>query len=101
MVKLVDFGIAKLRESATHTQTGMVLGTPAYMSFEQASGMRSDELDARSDIYSLGVVVYEMLTGRTPFWFGSANCSSTTRLVYSGTVEQPQSLKKQLCIAIQ
>jgi len=67
VVKVVDFGIAKLRESAMHTQTGMVLGTPAYMSFEQASGMRSDELDARSDIYSLGVVVYEMLTGRTPF----------------------------------
>ena len=67
VVKVVDFGIAKLRESSMHTQTGMVLGTPAYMSSEQAYGMRSDELDARSDIYSLGVVVYEMLTGRTPF----------------------------------
>jgi formylglycine-generating enzyme required for sulfatase activity/tRNA A-37 threonylcarbamoyl transferase component Bud32 len=67
VVKVVDFGIAKLRESGAHTQTGMVLGTPAYMSFEQASGMRSDELDARSDIYSLGVLTYEMLTGRTPF----------------------------------
>jgi serine/threonine-protein kinase len=67
IVKIVDFGVAKLRESATHTVTGMVLGTPAYMSYEQASGMRSDELDARSDIYSLGVLAYEMLTGRVPF----------------------------------
>src|ERR1019366_681234 len=66
VVKVVDFGIAKLRESS-NTMTGTVLGTPAYMSYEQASGMRSDELDARSDIYSVGVVVYEMLTGRLPF----------------------------------
>jgi serine/threonine-protein kinase len=67
VVKILDFGVAKLRESATHTLTGMVLGTPAYMSSEQASGMRSDQLDARSDLYSLGIVVYEMLTGRLPF----------------------------------
>jgi hypothetical protein len=66
-VKVVDFGIAKLRESATHTVTGTVLGTPQYMSFEQASGMRSEELDARSDLYSLGIITYEMLTGRLPF----------------------------------
>lgn len=67
LVKVVDFGIAKLRESSVHTQTGGFLGTPAYMSFEQASGMRSDSLDARSDIYSLGIVAYEMLSGRLPF----------------------------------
>ena len=67
VVKVVDFGIAKLRESVTHTLTGMVLGTPAYMSSEQASGVRSDQLDLRSDVYSLGIVVYEMLTGCLPF----------------------------------
>jgi len=67
LVKIVDFGIAKMRESSTHTLTGLAVGTPAYMSVEQASGMRSELLDARSDIYSLGIVVYEMLTGRVPF----------------------------------
>jgi eukaryotic-like serine/threonine-protein kinase len=67
LVKVVDFGIAKLREVSTHTVSGAFLGTPAYMSFEQAAGMRSDELDARSDVYSLGIVAYEMLTGRVPF----------------------------------
>ena len=67
LVKIVDFGIAKMRESTSHTMTGLSVGTPAYMSVEQASGMRSDELDARSDVYSLGIVAYEMITGRVPF----------------------------------
>ena len=67
LLKIMDFGIAKLRESSHNTLTGMVLGTPRYMSFEQAAGMSSDQLDARADIYSLGVMVYEMLAGRPPF----------------------------------
>jgi serine/threonine-protein kinase len=67
LVKIVDFGIAKMREANTHTVTGGFLGTPAYMSVEQASGMRSDDLDGRSDIYSLGIVTYEMIAGRAPF----------------------------------
>ena len=69
-VKVVDFGIAKLTDadgaSTGKTQTGMVMGTPAYMSPEQGSGETS-KIDARSDIYSLGVMMYQMATGKLPF----------------------------------
>jgi serine/threonine protein kinase len=69
-VKVLDFGIARLSEvqaAEVHTTPGLVLGTPVYMSPEQAAGQIGEQIDARSDIYSLGMVVYEMLVGRTPF----------------------------------
>jgi serine/threonine protein kinase len=66
--KVADFGLARFEEHSKEvefkTQTGVILGTVAYMSPEQASGK---PLDARSDVFSFGVVLYEMLAARRPF----------------------------------
>jgi serine/threonine protein kinase len=67
-VKIADFGIARAAETTRFTQAGSVLGTAAYLSPEQALG---EEVTAAADIYSLGCVLYELLTGRTPHVFES------------------------------
>jgi serine/threonine protein kinase len=62
---VTDFGLAKLSEGGIHSVTGMAMGTPAYMAPEQCEGL---EIDGRADIYALGIVLYELVTGRVPFY---------------------------------
>jgi serine/threonine-protein kinase len=90
-VKVLDFGIAKLRDLTPEqslTQTGLVLGTPYYMSPEQCRG---DALDARSDVYSLAAMLYEMLTGLPPF-----TANTITGVVAKHLTETPVPLRTHL-----
>src|SRR6185369_9872603 len=68
-VKLTDFGLARVAEDVKLTRTGFVTGTPMYMAPEQAMG---EEADPRSDLFSLGAIMYEMCAGQTPFTGNSA-----------------------------
>jgi serine/threonine-protein kinase len=84
-VRVLDFGVAKLEDAAGITKAGAVVGTPAYMPPEQAAGR---PVDARGDLYSVGAVLYRMLSGRTPF---SGDADSVIRSVLTGP---PASLAK-------
>ncbi len=68
-IKIIDFGLARTSHMEGMTATGLIMGTPEYMSPEQVSGQKVDE---RSDIYSLGIILYELFTGRVPFTGDSA-----------------------------
>ena len=83
-VKLMDFGIARLADDAQVTMTGALVGSPAYMSPEQAT---SQELDARSDLFTLGTVLYRMVTGRLPFQ--GTNPSIVLKNIIDGVYDEP------------
>ncbi len=84
-VKLMDFGIARMAEAPeSMTQAGLIIGTPHYMSPEQ---VRGESLDARSDVYAMGVLMYEMLGGRRPF-----EASSLTGVLTAHITEVPRPL---------
>ncbi len=87
-VKVMDFGLAKLKGSLKLTRTSSTVGTLAYMAPEQIQG---GEVDARSDIFSFGVVLYEMLTGRMPF-----RGDHEAAMMYSILNEEPETLQKYL-----
>lgn len=85
-VKVTDFGLAK-NPSANLTQVGVLLGTPSYMSPEQIQGK---ELDGRSDLFSLGVALYELLTGSRPF-----DADSISTIIYRVLYEDPRPIAAQ------
>ena len=91
--KVIDFGIAKateqrLTDAAFTTEFGAMVGTPLYMSPEQAEASELD-IDTRTDIYSLGVLLYELLTGAPPFDSGACCRRRSSRSTCSRTADRP------------
>ncbi len=97
-VKLVDFGIATSLEDSEEglTRDGMTLGTPSYIPPEQIDNAKS--VDRRADIYSLGVVLYEMLTGKTPF--PGSFTAETIALIHKGRYTPPKKINPKIAPAL-
>lgn len=90
-VKIADFGIARMSSSTWHTKTGSVVGTPLYMSPEQ---VQSHSIDSRTDIFSLGVILYQMLTGLFPF--NGADANSVWHQIVNEEPQKPSSLNPEI-----
>jgi eukaryotic-like serine/threonine-protein kinase len=97
LVKVLDFGIAKVYDGETEaknytpTKTGIVLGTPQYLSPEQASGEKGPNVDGRADLYALGVMLYEMITSELPF---QSDNPITLLMHHIGTAAVPPHIRR-------
>jgi tRNA A-37 threonylcarbamoyl transferase component Bud32 len=92
-VKIADFGIARI-ESSTMTQAGMIMGTPAYMSPEQFQGVK---IDSRTDLYSAGVVLFQLLTGKRPF---EGNMATIMHAVLNSPAPRPSEMDANVTPAL-
>ena len=88
IVKVVDFGIARVMQSVAMTRAGIVMGTPMYMAPEHVKGLA---VDHRADLFSIGVILYEILTYRNPFM-----APDTSAILYKIAAEDPPPLSSQL-----
>lgn len=93
-IQVADFGIAKI-ENSSMTQTGMIMGTPSYMAPEQCLG---DPIDYRADIFSAGIVLYQLLTGKRPF--NSGTMMGTLQEVLNATPISPSQLRQHISPAL-
>lgn len=97
-LKITDFGLAKRLDGADHTASGAILGTPSYMAPEQAAG-RGRVVDARTDVYALGAILYEAVTGRPPF--KAATAAETLAQVLFDEPAAPRRVQPHLAVDLE